>query len=351
MNQIQAPSGESDVASPAHKSASWSARLAPYREPDTKRSVWQLASTAGLFAINWALMYFALDLGYWITLLLAVPAAFLQVRLFIFQHDCGHGAFFKSARAADAVGSVLGVLTLTPYHYWKRTHAMHHATSGNLEHRGFGDIDTLTVDEYLRLSRWGRLKYRAYRHPLTLFVFGPALHFLVRHRLPTIVPPTWSRERRSILWTNVGLAAFITTMAYVVGIKAFLLVHLPLALIACSVGVWLFYVQHQFEPTYWEHDEGWRFDAAALEGSSYYALPRVLQWFTGNIGLHHVHHLNARIPNYRLQKVYEAFPELQRVTRLTLWQSIRCVPLALWDERARRLVPFPRGRARAAGAA
>ncbi len=323
--------------------AAWTARLAPYRGPELTRSVWQLASGAALFAGAWALMYVSLRVGYWLTVLLAVPAAFFLVRLFIIQHDCGHGAFFRSSRAADIVGSIIGVLTLTPYHYWKKTHALHHATSGNLEHRGFGDIDTLTVDEYLARSRWERFKYRVYRHPAVLFGAGAIIHFFVRHRLPTIVPRHWTRERRSIFWTDVGLAAFVVLMATLVGFRAFLLVHLPVAFLSTVIGVWLFYVQHQFEPTYWEHDERWAYDAAALEGSSYYRLPKVLQWATGNIGLHHIHHLNARIPNYRLQQVLDAYPELHRVATLTLWDSFRCVRLVLWDERARKLVPFPRG--------
>lgn len=320
----------------------WDARLAPFRRPSTVRSVWQLVSTALLLAGAWALMYFSLGVGYWLTLLLAVPAAFFLVRLFIVQHDCGHGSFFRSPRVADIVGSALGVLTLTPYHYWKKAHAMHHATSGNLEHRGFGDIDTLTVDEYRALSRWGRFKYRMYRHPVILFGIGAVLHFFVRHRLPTIVPRTWTRARWSIFWTDVGLAAFVVGMGLLVGFRQFLLVHVPLMTLSCSMGVWLFYVQHQFEPTYWEHDEQWAYNDAALVGSSYYRLPRLLQWATGNIGLHHVHHLSARIPNYRLQEALESIPELRRVTTLTLRESLRCVRLALWDERERKLVRFPR---------
>lgn len=320
----------------------WDARLAPFRRPSTVRSVWQLVSTALLLAGAWTLMYFSLGVGYWLTLLLAVPAAFFLVRLFIVQHDCGHGSFFRSPRVADIVGSALGVLTLTPYHYWKKAHAMHHATSGNLEHRGFGDIDTLTVDEYRALSRWGRFKYRMYRHPVILFGIGAVLHFFVRHRLPTIVPRTWTRARWSIFWTDVGLAAFVVGMGLLVGFRQFLLVHVPLMTLSCSMGVWLFYVQHQFEPTYWEHDEQWAYNDAALVGSSYYRLPRLLQWATGNIGLHHVHHLSARIPNYRLQEALESIPELRRVTTLTLRESLRCVRLALWDERERKLVRFPR---------
>jgi len=293
-----------------------------------------------MYVGTWVLMYFSLRVSYWLTLALALPAAFFLVRLFIIQHDCGHGAFFRSSWAADITGSILGVLTLTPYHYWKKTHAIHHATSGNLEHRGFGDINTLTVDEYLALSWLGKVRYRVYRHPFILFGVGPAAHFLIVHRLPTIVPREWRRERRSILWTDVGLAALVVTAGLVFGFREVLLVHLPLLLLSCSIGVWLFYVQHQFEPTYWEHDETWKYESAALEGSSYYRLPRLLHWLTGNIGFHHIHHLNARIPNYRLPEVFRKHPELQRVTQLTLWESLKCMRLTLWDEQARRLVPF-----------
>ncbi len=328
---------------PAHApvNAFWGALLAPYRKPDTKRSVWQLATAATMYVGTWVLMYYSLKVSYWLTLALAIPAAFFLVRLFIIQHDCGHGAFFANSKAADITGSILGVLTLTPYHYWKKTHAMHHATSGNLEHRGFGDITTLTVEEYLALSWSKRVRYRIYRNPLVLFVFGPAMHFSIVHRLPTIVPREWRRERRSILWTNVGLLALIVVAGLVFGFKEVALVHAPLLLVSCSVGVWLFYVQHQFEPTYWEHDKTWKYEAAALEGSSYYRLPKVLHWLTGNIGFHHIHHLNARIPNYRLPEVFRKHPELQRgVTQLTLAQSLRCIFLTLWDERQRKLISF-----------
>jgi omega-6 fatty acid desaturase (delta-12 desaturase) len=330
------------VESASATTESWSKRLAPFREPDPRRSAWQLVSTFLLLTAAWALMWASLSLSYGVTLLLAIPGAFMLVRLFIIQHDCGHGSFFRSQRLANLVGAALGVLTLTPYQYWRRTHAMHHASSGNLEHRGFGDIDTWTVAEYANRSRWERFKYRVYRHPLALFGVGAVLHFVVRHRLPTLAPRSWTRERRSIMGTNAGLLAFGLAMSALVGWRAFLLVHVPLTLLSCSIGVWLFYVQHQFEPTYWEHDEHWAFDAAALEGSSYYVLPPVLQWLTGNIGLHHVHHLSARIPNYRLQQVVDTFPELNRATRITMRESLRCVSLTLWDEDARRLVPFAR---------
>lgn len=324
--------------------ASWSARLARYKGADLRRSVTQLTLTALLFAGAWTLMYLSLGVSYWLTLLLAVPTAFFLIRLFIIQHDCGHGSFFASGAVADVVGSILGVITLTPYHYWKKTHALHHATSGNLEHRGFGDIDTLTVAEYLAASPWQRFKYRLYRHPLVLFGVGAIVHFFVRHRIPTIVPREWKRERRSILYTNVGLAILIVAAGSLLGFRELLLVHLPVALLSTLVGVWLFYVQHQFEPTYWEHDDRWKYDAAALQGSSYYRLPRLLQWATGNIGLHHIHHLHPRIPNYRLQRVLDEHEELRRVPTLSLWESFRCVRLTLWDEQARKLVPFAAAR-------
>jgi omega-6 fatty acid desaturase (delta-12 desaturase) len=335
------------VTAPSPDGTSWSARLARWRRPDPKRSIWQLASTAVFFVVGWILMYFSLRVSYWLTLVLAIPTAFMLVRLFIVQHDCGHGSFFKSAKVADLVGSVLGVFTLTPYHYWKRAHAIHHATSGNLDHRGFGDINTLTVEEYSRLSFWGRLKYRLYRNPIVLFGIGPVYMFLIEHRIPTIAPRGWSRERRSIIINDLGLVALIAMMAWLIGPKALLAVHVPVLIVSCTAGVWLFYVQHQFDTTYWEHDGRWQYETAALAGCSYYKLPKVLQWCTGNIGIHHVHHLHAGIPNYFLPKVMERFPELQQAPTLTMWQSFKCVPLALWDEQMRRLVSFREARRRA----
>ena len=303
----------------------------------------QLVVNLALFAGLWAGMAWSLSVSYFLTLALSVPTAFIVIRLFIIQHDCGHGSFLRSQRAADIIGRCLGVLSLTPYSYWRKTHALHHATSGNLEHRGFGDINTLTLAEYRALSPWGRFQYRVYRHPLVLFLGGALLHFFLLHRLPVIVPRHWSRERRSILWTNLGIALFFTTGIVAVGAGKFFAIWLPYTIVSTCIGVWLFYVQHQFEPTYWEHDEHWQYSAAALGGSSYYVLPPVLQWLTGNIGLHHVHHLNPRIPNYRLQEALDAHPELARgVTHLTLRDSLKCIRLTLWDEDNKKLIPFPR---------
>jgi len=275
-----------------------------------------------------------------------VPAAGCVVRIFIIQHDCGHGAFFHHRLANDWVGRVIGVLTLTPYDFWRRTHAVHHATSGNLDRRGTGDIDTLTVHEYLALSRWRRLGYRIYRHPIIMFGLGPAFLFIVQHRLPVGLMRAGWQPWLSAMATNVTIAAVVATVISLVGVVPFLIVHLPIMLLASSVGVWLFYVQHQFEHTEWARDGAWNLQEAALHGSSYYDLPSVLRWFTANIGVHHVHHLCSRIPYYRLPLVLRDYPELGVTGRLTLVQSFRCVRLVLWDEALQRLVSFDEVRQR-----
>jgi acyl-lipid omega-6 desaturase (Delta-12 desaturase) len=314
--------------------------LGRYREPNCARGVLELVITVVPFALVWFLMWAALDVGYWISLLLAVPAAGLLVRLFMIQHDCGHGSFFRHRHANDWVGRVIGVLTLTPYDFWRRAHALHHATSGHLDRRGIGDIDTLTVREFLALPRRRQLLYRLYRHPLVMFGVGPAYLFIVRHRLPMGMMRSGWQPWLSTTATNVAIAMLVATMIWLVGVGPFLLVHLPITLLAASVGVWLFYVQHQFEDTYWAHDQGWNYHEAALHGSSHYQLPRVLRWFTANIGVHHVHHLCSRIPYYRLPSVLRDNPQLATIGRLTLLQSLRCVRRVLWDERSRKLISF-----------
>ncbi len=314
--------------------------LAPYRVPSSTRGVFELTITAVPFALLWTLMWLSLGIGYWLTLLLAVPAAGLLVRLFLIQHDCGHGSFLRSRRANDWVGRVIGVLTLTPYDYWQYSHALHHAGSGNLDRRGIGDIDTLTVGEYQKLSRLGRLRYRLYRHPMVMFGAGPAYLFILRHRLPIGMLRGGWRPWLSTMATNAAIAALVAAMIWLVGLGPFLLVHLPITILAASIGVWLFYVQHQFEDTFWEHDPRWNFHEAAFYGSSHYDLPVVLRWFTANIGVHHVHHLCSRIPYYRLPRVMRDHPQLAAAKRLTLLQSLRCVRGALWDESAQRLISF-----------
>src|SRR5579863_4583637 len=323
----------------------WAPLLACYREPSCGRSTVELGITAGPLMILWILMWAALGIGYWLCLLLAVPAAGFLVRLFMIQHDCGHGSFFRRRRANDWVGRAVGVLTLTPYDFWRHSHALHHANSGNLDHRGFGDVDTLTVREFLALPRWRRLQYRLYRHPIVMFGIGPAYLFILRHRLPVgLMRSSW-QFWLSAMATNLAIAGLVAMMIWLVGIGPFLLVQLPITLLAGSIGVWLFYVQHQFEDTFWAHDEGWNFHEAALHGSSHYVLPSVLRWFTANIGVHHVHHLCSRIPYYRLPQVLRDHPQLAAVARLTLFQSLRCVRMVLWDEKRQRLISFREMRA------
>jgi acyl-lipid omega-6 desaturase (Delta-12 desaturase) len=313
--------------------------LQTYAQPDTRRSIAQLLVTGAALAVLWLGMWVSLGHGYWITLLLAVPTAGFLVRLFIIQHDCGHGSLFRSRLANDLTGRIIGIFTLTPYDYWRRTHAAHHATSGNLDRRGVGDISTLTVREYMALSRWRRLAYRLYRHPLVLFGVGPIYLFILKHRLPLDMPlrsGVWS----NLFATNAGIVALIVVLAILVGPLALLKLQLPIVLLAASAGIWLFHVQHQFEDSYWQRGASWNFHQAALQGSSYYRLPRLLQWFTASIGLHHIHHLCSRIPNYRLQECLDENPELHQVRRLTLLQSLRCARLSLWSEEAGRMIRF-----------
>jgi len=318
----------------------WNKLLAPYSKADNRKAWFQVATTGLLFAATWLLMLWSLDVSYWLTLLLALPAAGLQIRLFIFQHDCGHGSFFGSTKLNNALGGIIGVLMLTPYHYWQRTHAIHHATAGDLDRRSFGDVETLTVNEYLALSRWRRVGYRLYRNPFVLFLLGPIFQFIIKHRLPLDVPRSWKRERASVLKTNLALLAILIVAWLTIGIKSLLLIQLPITFLSGAIGMWLFYVQHQFEDTYWRNNPEWSFYDAGIQGSSFYDIPAVLHWFTVNIGFHHVHHLASRIPNYRLKQCFYEIPELQRVTRLTIFQSLRSARLHLWDEAEKRLVGF-----------
>lgn len=324
----------------AHDARTLTQILNRYRDSHSWRSILEILITLVPLVALWILALVVLKFGYGLYLLLAVPAAGFLVRLFMIQHDCGHGAFFRHRLANDWVGRVIGVLTFTPYDFWKRAHAIHHATSGNLERRGIGDIDTLTVQEYLALSRWGRIRYRLYRNPAVMFGIGPAYVFLVQNRLPLGTMRTNWQSWASTMATNAAIALVAATVIWFIGFVPFLLVHLPITLMAASIGVWLFYVQHQFEGTFWARNDNWTLHEAALHGSSYYDLPGFLHWITANIGVHHVHHLCSRIPFYKLPKALRAHPELASVSRLTLGQSFACVRLALWDEADRRLISF-----------
>jgi omega-6 fatty acid desaturase (delta-12 desaturase) len=330
-----APSGSDDLSPRELKSL-----LAQYRGGGTLRSLSQLVATLSLFALGWLAMWWSFSFSYAWTLLLAIPTAGFAVRLFILQHDCGHGSFFRSTTANRLVGNLLGVLTLTPYECWRRQHAAHHATSGKLDHRGIGDIRTMTVKEYQLASYWQRLAYRLYRHPLVLFGVGPFLHFAILQRFTANLPHHWHNERRSVHQTNVAILALVLLMAWLVGPWTLAAVHFPVVILAGSCGVWLFYIQHQFDPTYWEHDDQWAHTAAAIAGSSHLVLPAPLAWVTANIGLHHIHHLDSRIANYSLPACYQSHHQLQTAQRLTLRSSIACTRLKLWDEQTRRLVSF-----------
>lgn len=314
--------------------------LARYREPALRRSLVELSITAVPLVLLWALMWASLSVGYWLSLLLAVPAAAFLMRLFMLQHDCGHGALFAHRAANDWVGRTIGVVTLTPYGFWRRTHAIHHAAVGNLDKRGIGDIETLTVAEYAALDPAARRRYRIYRHPLVIFGLVPAYLFLLHYRLPVGLMRAGRAPWISTMGTNAAIAAVVLGLIWLVGLGPFVLIQGPVILIAASLAMWFFYVQHQFEDTRWVHAEGWNFQEAALHGSSHYELPAALAWFTGNIGVHHVHHLASRIPFYRLSEVLADHPELAGVGRLTFLASFRCANLALWDEREQKLVSF-----------
>ena len=314
--------------------------LLPYRSPRLLRSSWELAFTLlGFLALSWVMLT-AVERAYWPALILLIPTAGLLLRLFLIQHDCGHGSFLPSRAANDWVGRILGVLTLTPYACWRRSHALHHASTGNLDARGFGDVDTLTVREFRSRSRWRQTLYRMYRHPLVLFGFGPAYLFLLRHRLPIGLMTAGREYWVSAIGTNLVTALVLAALISRFGLASILLVQLPVILLAGSAGVWLFYVQHQFEEGHWERDAEWSFHDAALHGSSHLELPAILRWFTANIGAHHIHHLASRIPFYRIPEVLRDRPELVAVNRLTLGDSFKTFRLALWDEEQRRMVTF-----------
>lgn len=325
--------------------------VARYQGAVLGRSLWQIATSFLPFLALCAAMYvaLALDLPFWAILPPAVLAAGFVVRIFIIQHDCGHGSFFRSRRANEWLGWICSLFTATPFANWRRQHAGHHAAWNNLDRRE-GGVDMysscLTVAEYHAMSRFGRLRYRILCHPIVALLILPPVIFLLLYRLPFDTPRSWRTERLSVHLTNLALLALVLGLGFTLGFRAMLLVQLPVMVMAATIGVWLFSVQHRFETTLWARQTDWRAVTAALEGSSYLRLPRLLQWFTGNIGYHHVHHLNAQVPNYRLQSCHEALPELQAMPGIGLWQALRGARLALWDEEAGRMVSFRQAVAR-----
>jgi omega-6 fatty acid desaturase (delta-12 desaturase) len=316
----------------------WRALVAKYQHPNLRSSLWQIANSLLPFFFLWGLMVWSLQFSYWLTLALAIPAAGFMMRIFIIFHDCGHGSLFKSQRANAIVGSITGVLTFTPFHYWTRDHAIHHATAGDLDRRGVGDVETLTVKEYLALSPVRKFIYQLMRNPLFMLAIGAPLVFIVVHRIPR--PGVGRRERISVLWTDLALVGIIVLLSLTIGFKTFLLVHFPIVLLGTAVGVWLFYVQHQFEGVYWRRHSDWDYLSSALQGASFYKLPRLLQWFSGNIGFHHLHHLAPRIPNYNLEKCQVENPAFNCVQPLMLRSSLRSLRLRLYDEDNLRMISF-----------
>lgn len=314
--------------------------VARFAQPDRPTAVWQLVDTFVPYVSLWALWFLTAKLGlsYWITLALAVVAAAFLVCIFIFFHDCGHGSSFASPRAKMILGYVCGILTLTPYHEWRSSHARHHATAGNLDRRGTGDVWTMTVEEYRAAPRGKRLTYRLFRNPLVMFGLGPAFMFLIAQRFSH--KRAKKRERASVMFTNLVLLILAVVASLGMGFRTFLSIQLPVILIAGTLRLWLLYVQHQYEGVYWARDEAWDPTRSALEGSSHYKLPKVLQWFSGNIGLHHIQHLRPRTPNYNLQRYYDEIVAMQAVRPLTLLKSPKSLRMNLWDEKGQRLVGF-----------
>lgn len=333
-HEIPAPQGRDEkTATPA-----WKKIVARYQKPSIGRGAWQIINTLVPYSALWVLMGFSARISWWLTVPLAILAGAFLVRVFIIFHDCGHGSYFKSSIANHAWGAITGVLTFTPYFHWRWEHAIHHSSAGDLDRRGTGDVWTLTVQEYLESSRWKRFAYRLARNPVVLFVIAPIFLFLVKQRFPN--PEAGPRERHSIYWTNLGILVIATGLAWFIGLKAYLLIQLIILTVAGSAGVWLFYVQHQFEGVYWERSGNWDYTTAALKGSSFYKLPKVLQWFSGNIGFHHIHHLSPRIPNYHLEKCHQAEPLFQTVKAITLFSSFKSFTFRLWDEQRRKLVGY-----------
>lgn len=315
-------------------------RLNDYAVPHNGKAVLQIAGSLVPFVVTWALMYQSLEYSYWLTLVLAVPAAGFLLRIFLLQHDLGHGSLLRSKRANDWLGCAFSVLTVIPYHHWRRVHADHHSHSGDLDRRGPGCVMILTVGEYLERSRWRRLLYRLRSHPLVVLVLGGPYLFLLIHRYPYEAPPFWRKERRGVHLTNLALLILGGAGSFVLGLGPFLKVHLPILCLYSSAAVWLFVVQHCFEDTYWEPSPRWDFFESALMGSSYYELPRLLRWFTLNAGFHHVHHLHPKVPNYHLARCHDEIEELHRAPSLSLRASLRSPRFVLWDEERKRLVGF-----------
>lgn len=317
---------------------SWEKIVMKYNRPELRKSIWQMLNTLVPYAVIWFLLVQSLQYPYWVTLLLTLPASGLLIRAFIIFHDCGHGSYFQSKSANNIVGKFLGILTFTPFSSWNNTHRIHHATSGNLDQRGVGDVWTLTLEEYIARSPRDRFLYRMYRHPFVMFILGPIYMVIFRNRLTT--KKMSSQERVNVYITNFGILVTATVLSLIIGVKAYLLIQLPIVLIAHTLGIWLFYVQHQYDDVFWERSQQWDYKSAAIEGSSFLKLPLILQWFTGSIGFHHVHHLSSKIPNYNLARCHYENEIFRQVKPITILSSFKTLNLRLWDETSRQMISF-----------
>ncbi|MUV36353.1 Acyl-lipid (n+3)-(Z)-desaturase (ferredoxin) [Lentibacillus sp. JNUCC-1] len=311
---------------------------APFAKSDTRASVYQLINTILPFLFIWFLAYQSLSISFMLAIPFILLASGFVVRIFIIFHDCTHQSFFKGSQANRIVGTITGIITLFPFEKWKRNHAIHHATSGNLDKRGTGDVWVMTVDEYLNASFWGRMAYRLYRNPIIMFGFGPLYLYLISNRFNRVGAKR--KERINTYVINLSVILIYSGLMLLIGWQAFLMIQLPIMFIAGALGIWLFYVQHQFEDSYFENEDEWSFVKAAVDGSSYYKLPKILQWLTGSIGFHHVHHLSPRVPNYNLEKVHESTPPLQQATTITLLSSLKALRFRLYDEAHKTFVSF-----------
>ncbi len=344
ITQESAPKTMAEESQPPDKAtrreavAKWKAVVEEYQKPSFWRASWQIVSTVGGYAVLWYLMLLSLSVSWWLTIPLAILAGGFLVRIFIIFHDCGHGSFFKSRAANDVWGFITGLLTLTPYYHWRWEHSVHHATTGDLDRRGVGDVWTLTVEEYLKSTRWKKVSYHLVRNPIVLFVIAPLFLFVVRNRFPS--PGAKLQEAASVYLMNAAILAMAIGMIAIFGFWPWVILQLIAMGVAGSSGVWLFYVQHQFEDAYWERREDWDYTAAALQGSSFYKLPKIFQWFSGNIGFHHIHHLSSRIPNYNLERCHRSDPMFAEVVPMTLFGSLKSVTYRLWDEKAKKLISF-----------
>jgi acyl-lipid omega-6 desaturase (Delta-12 desaturase) len=326
------------VTTDVHTDNQWQKMVMKYNRPELRKSIWQIFNTLVPYILMWFVMFKSLEYPYWVTLLLSIPAAGLLIRLFIIFHDCGHGSFFKTRRTNRIVGGFLGILTFTPYYKWHNQHSVHHATNGNLDKRGTGDVWTMTLEEYRNSTPKKRFFYRVFRHPFVLFIIGSVMMVFVFNRLTR---KGFTREEKNDIYlTNTAIVVMAVLISLLIGFKAYLLIQLPILLISHTLGIWLFYVQHQFEDAHWERNENWDYKTAAIKGSSFLKLDPVLQWFTGNIGFHHVHHLSSRIPNYNLPKCHKENEIFKNVKPIRLFETFRLMRLALWDEANRKLVRF-----------